>query len=67
MINKIENKLSELMNLLGEKEYVQFIESDKLLKIYDLVMELEGHENILTEETLVKIYNLIESKIESSK
>lgn len=67
MINKIENKLSELMNLLGEKEYVQFIESDKLLKIYDLVMELEENENILTEETLVKIYNLIESKIESSK
>ena len=67
MINKIENKLSELMNLLGEKEYVQFIESDKLLKIYDLVMGLEENENILTEETLVKIYNLIESKIESSK
>ena len=67
MINKIENKLSELMNLLGEKEYVQFIESDKLLKIYDLVMELEENENILTEETLLKIYNLIESKIESSK
>lgn len=65
MIDKIEDKLSQLMNLINEEEYAQFIENDKLLKIYDLAMELE--ENVLTEEALQKVFNLIESKIKSSK
>ena len=46
MINKIEEKLSELMNIISEKDYELFIENNKLLKIYDLVMELDENENI---------------------
>lgn len=65
MIEKIEELLSELMNLISEEEYALFIESDKLLRIYDLAMELD--ENVLTEEALQKVFNLVESKIKSSK
>lgn len=65
MIEKIELRLSQLMNLISEEDYANFIESDKLLKIYDLAMELDT--NVLTDEALQKIYNLIESKINSSK
>lgn len=65
MIEKIEAKLSQLMNLINEEEYANFIESDKLLKIYDLAMELDT--NVLTDEALQIIYNLVESKINSSK
>lgn len=67
MIGKIEEKLKELMNLIDEKEYANFIESDKTLKIYDLVMELEDNENVLTEEFLNKVYTLVEAKVNSNK
>ena len=65
MIEKIEELLSQLMNLISEEEYAQFIESDNLLKIYDMAMEFE--ENILTEEALQKVFDLVESKIKTSK
>jgi hypothetical protein len=65
VIDRIEAKLSQLMSLVSEDEYVQFIENDKLLKIYDLAMDLDT--NILTDEALQKIFDLIESKINSSK
>lgn len=65
MIEKIESSLSQLMNLISEEDYANFIESDKLLKIYDLAMELDT--NVLTDEALQKIYDLVESKINSSK
>lgn len=65
MIEKIEAKLSQLMNIISEEDYANFIESDKLLKIYDLAMELDT--NVLTDEALQKILDLIESKINSNK
>lgn len=65
MIEKIEAKLSQLMNIISEEDYANFIESDKLLKIYDLAMELDT--NVLTDEALQKILELIESKINSNK
>lgn len=67
MIETIEKNLSELMNLISEKEYAEFIENDKLLKIYDLVMNLDDNTNVLTDETLVKISKLVEAKIATSK
>ena len=66
MIKRIEEKLSQLMNMIDEKEYTNFIENNKLMKIYDLVMELEESENVLSDETLDKILNLIETKIKSN-
>ena len=54
------------MNMIDEKEYTNFIENNKLMKIYDLVMELEESENVLSDETLDKILNLIETKIKSN-
>lgn len=65
MIEKIEARLSQLMNIISEEDYANFIESDKLLKIYDLAMELDT--NVLTDEALQKILDLIESKINSNK
>ena len=65
MIEKIEAKLSQLMNIISEEDYANFIESVKLLKIYDLAMELDT--NVLTDEALQKILDLIESKINSNK
>lgn len=67
MIKRIEEKLSQLMNMIDEKEYTNFIENNKLMKIYDLVMELEESENVLSDETLDKILNLIETKIKSNQ
>lgn len=67
MINKIEEKLSELMNIISEKDYELFIENNKLLKIYDLVMDLDENENILTNDVLLKIYHLVEEKLNSNK
>lgn len=67
MINKIEEKLSELMNIISEKDYELFIENNKLLKIYDLVMDLDENENILTNDVLEKIYRLVEEKLNSNK
>ena len=43
MVEKIESRLSQLMNLISEEDYANFIESNKLLKIYDLVMDLDEH------------------------
>lgn len=65
MVEKIESRLSQLMNLISEEDYANFIESNKLLKIYDLAMELDT--NILTDEALQKILDLVESKINSNK
>ena len=67
MIEIIEKHLSELMNLISEKEYTEFIESDKLLKIYDLVMNLDDSTNVLTDEALEKISKLVEAKLNTSK
>ena len=67
MVNKIEEKLSELMNIISEKDYELFIENNKLLKIYDLVMDLDENENILTNDVLEKIYHLVEEKLNSNK
>ena len=67
MIDVIEKQLSELMNLISEEEYTTFIENDKLLKIYDLVMNLDDNTNVLTDEALEKISKLIEAKINTSK
>ena len=64
MVEKIESRLSQLMNLISEEDYANFIESNKLLKIYDLAMELDT--NILTDEALQKILDLEESKINSN-
>ena len=65
MVEKIESRLSQLMNLISEEDYANFIESNKLLKIYDLAMELDA--NILTDEALQKVLDLVESKINSNK
>lgn len=65
MVEKIESRLSQLMNLISEEDYANFIESNKLLKIYDLAMELDT--NILTDEALQKVLDLVESKINSNK
>lgn len=67
MVEVIEKQLSELMNLISEEEYASFIENDKLLKIYDLVMNLDDNSNVLTDETLEKISKLVEAKLNTSR
>lgn len=61
---EIEEVLNELIKCMPEREYIQFIENDDLLNIYDRVASLENPEGILTDEILNKILNLVKAKLD---
>ena len=64
LFESIEEDLSELMVVLSEEEYVAFIKSDKLMKIYEVVIDMHNKENILTNETLKKIAKYVNLKLD---
>lgn len=67
LFEQIDNKLSELLQLVEEDTYNHFLLGDPIMKIYDEVSSLDNHENILTDEILNKILNLIQAKIDMYK
>ncbi len=70
MIDLIDEKLSELMQLLEYEDYLNFLRSDEYLATYDDVL---GYNDVnylpnaflagLTEEFLEKINNKIDTKL----
>lgn len=67
LFEQIDNKLSELLQLVEEDTYNHFLLGDPIMKIYDEVSSLDNHENILTDEILNKILNLVQAKIDMYK
>lgn len=67
LFEQIDNKLSELLQLVEEDTYNHFLLGDPIMKIYDEVSSLDNHENILTDEILNKILNLVQTKIDMYK
>lgn len=64
LFESIEEDLNELMVVLSEEEYVAFVESDKLIKIYEIVIDMHNKENILTDEALRKIAKYVNLKLD---
>ena len=68
MSDKIEEKLSKLMEIATEEDYNAFLASNSLIEIYDKIMMVdENADDILTEEALSKILNIIEKQLELYK
>ena len=67
MFNEIDNKLSELLQLVDEDTYNHFLIGDPIMKIYDEVSSLDNPNGILTDEVLNKILNLVQTKIDMYK
>lgn len=67
MFNEIDNKLSELLQLVDEDTYNHFLIGDPIMKIYDEVSSLDNPDGILTDKVLNKILNLVQAKIDMYK
>lgn len=67
MIDKIEDMLGELLDLIGEEEYVNFLQDNEIMTVYDVVMNLSNYEDVLTDSFLKKVYDLVLEKLNSSK
>lgn len=67
LFESIEEDLSELMVVLSEEEYVAFIENDKFLKLYEIVVDMKNRENVLTNYTLNKIAKYVNLKLDMYK
>lgn len=67
MIDKIEDMLGELLDLIGEEEYVNFLQDNEIMTVYDVVMNLSNYEDVLTDNFLKKVYDLVSEKLNSSK
>lgn len=67
MFNEIDNKLSELLQLVDEDTYNHFLIGDPIMKIYDEASSLDNPNGILTDEVLNKILNLVQAKIDMYK
>ena len=67
LFESIEEDLNELMVVLSEEEYVAFVENDKYMKLYEIVVDLNNRENILTNETLQKIAKYVNLKLDMYK
>lgn len=61
IINNIEKDLSELFYNLDYKEYVYFIKRNKLLLLYDLIIDTP-YDFLLNENILNKIQKIIKNK-----
>lgn len=60
--NNIEKELSILLNKLNENEYMDFIGSNKLLSIYDKIINDLEKPYILNLKNLIKIYQIVKYK-----
>ena len=50
LFKSIEEDLSELMVVLSEEEYVAFVEKDRYMKLYEIVIDMQDKNNILTND-----------------
>ena len=64
LFESIEEDLNELVVVLSEEEYVAFVENDKYMKLYEIVIEMNNKENVLTNETLRKIAKYVNLKLD---
>lgn len=62
IISDIEKELSILLNKLSEEEYIDFIESNTLLSIYDRIINDLEKPYILDEKYLMDVYQIIKCK-----
>ena len=64
LFESIEEDLNELMVVLSEEEYVAFVENDKYMKLYEVVIDMHNKENVLTNDTLKKIAKYVNLKLD---
>lgn len=67
LFESIEEDLNELMVVLSEEEYVAFVENDKYMKLYEIVVDMNNKENVLTNDTLRKIAKYVNLKLDMYK
>ena len=67
LFESIEEDLNELMVVLSEEEYVAFVENDKYMKIYEIVVDMNNKENVLTNDALRKIAKYVNLKLDMYK
>ena len=67
LFESIEEDLNELMVVLSEDEYVAFVENDKYMKLYEIVVDMNNKENVLTNDTLRKIAKYVNLKLDMYK
>ena len=64
LFESIEEDLNELLVVLSEEEYVAFVENDKYMKLYEVVIDMHNKENVLTNDTLKKIAKYVNLKLD---
>ena len=64
LFESIEEDLNELMVVLSEEEYVAFVENDKYMKLYEMVIDMYNKENVLSNDTLCKIAKYVNLKLD---
>jgi len=64
LFESIEEDLNELMVVLSEEEYVAFVENDKYMKLYEIVVDMNNKENVLTKDALRKIAKYVNLKLD---
>ena len=64
LFESIEEDLNELMVVLSEEEYVAFVEKDKMMRIYEIVVDLPSRNNVLTNEVLKSISKYVNLKLD---
>ncbi len=67
LFESIEEDLNELMVVLSEEEYVAFVENDKYMRLYEVVIDMHNKENVLTNDTLRKIAKYVNLKLDMYK
>ena len=67
ILEDIEYTLSKLIGVLSEEEYIAFINSDSLLKLYDIAVEMMNPIDVFSEKALKKIDKYLNSKYELYK
>ena len=67
LFESIEEDLNELMVVLSEEEYVAFVENDKYMRLYEIVVDMNNKENILTIDALRKIAKYVNLKLDMYK
>ena len=64
LFKSIEEDLSELLVVLSEEEYVAFVENDALMRVFEIVDEINNKNNILTDDALKKIAKYVNLKLD---
>ena len=64
LFKSIEEDLNKLMVVLSEEEYVAFVENDKYMQIYELIIDMNNRCNILTDSALKKIEKYVNLKLD---